>query len=38
MALEDLKLNDETSGDLGGYFHVTITDLNLATQYPLQFQ
>lgn len=38
MALEDLKLNDETSGDLGGYFHVTITDLDLATQYPLQFQ
>jgi|688.fasta_scaffold09716_7 hypothetical protein len=38
MALEDLKLNDETSGDLGGYFHVTITDLDLATQYPLEFQ
>lgn len=38
MALEDLKLNDETSGDLGGYFHVTITDLDLGTQYPLEFQ
>ena len=38
MALKDLKLNDETSGDLGGYFHVTITDLDLATQYPLEFQ
>ena len=38
MALEDLKLNDETSGDLGGYFHITITDLDLGTQYPLEFQ
>lgn len=38
MALEDLKLSDETSGDLGGYFHVTITDLDLGTQYPLEFQ
>lgn len=38
MSLEDLKLNDETSGDLGGYFHVTITDLDLGTAYPLQFQ
>jgi hypothetical protein len=38
MALEDLKLNDETSGDLGGYFHITITDLDLSTQYPLEFQ
>jgi hypothetical protein len=38
MALKDLKLNDETSGDLGGYFHVTITDLDLGTQYPLEFQ
>lgn len=38
MGLEDLNLNDTSSGDLGGYFLVTITDLDLATQYPIQFQ
>lgn len=38
MALDDLKLSDTSSADLGGYFLVTITDLDLATQYPIQFQ
>jgi hypothetical protein len=38
MAYEDLLKDTSESKDDGNYFLVTITDLDLSTQYPMQFR
>jgi hypothetical protein len=38
MAYEDLLKDTSESKDDGNYFLVTITDLDLSTQYPIQFR
>ena len=38
MAYEDLLKDASESKDDGNYFLVTVTDLDLATQYPIQFR